>query len=168
MRLGGRCASVSRFGGKAPRSGGVRFDFRGNLHVGLLDGKVNNIPPGFDKDPDFQAVTGRIYKFAPTGSLQSGNLFPNEPAAPDKVYHIHYGPLGPQSRTPRFGVDGYGRVYYPTGQLPQVSVIDNEGNPIIAFGAYGNRDSLGGLPGNYVATRDIPMAWPNSVDATDD
>lgn len=158
----------SGFGGKQPRSGGIRFDLRGNLYVGLHDGKVNNVPQGFDNDPDFNATTGRIYKYAATGSVNSSNLFPKSPAAPDKIYDIHYGPLGPQSRTPRFGVDGYGRVYYPTGQLPQVSVIDNQGNAILAFGSYGNRDSLGGLPGDLVTTKDIPLAWPNSVDATDD
>lgn len=156
------------FGGKQPRSGGIRFDLRGNLYVGLRDDKVDNIPQGFDKDPDFPATTGRIYKYAPTGAVADGNLFPKEPSTPDKIYDTHYGPLGPQSRTPRFGVDGYGRVYYPTGQLPQVSVIDNEGNPILAFGTYGNRDSLGGLPGDLVTTKDIPLALPNSVDATDD
>lgn len=154
--------------GKQPRSGGIRFDKQGNLYVGLFDGTVRNVPSGFEKDPDFKATTGRIYKYAPTGSLATGNLFPTEPAEPAKVYDIHYGPLGPQSRTPRFGVDGFGRIYYPTGQLPQVSVIDNEGNPILAFGTYGNRDSLGGLPGELVKTTDIPLAWPNSVDATDD
>lgn len=156
------------FGGKQPRSGGIRFDLRGNLYVGLQDGKVSNVPQGFDKDPDFKATTGRIYKFVPTGSVDDGNLFPKEPAAPAKVYDIHYGPLGPQSRTPRFAVDGYGRIYYPTALLPQVSVIDNEGNPILAFGTYGNRDSMGGLPGDLAPTKDIPLAWPNSVDATDD
>ncbi|QDU28578.1 SMP-30/Gluconolaconase/LRE-like region [Anatilimnocola aggregata] len=158
----------SGFGGQKPRSGGIRFDPRGNLYVGLHNGNVNNMPQGFDRDPDFKATTGRIYKYAPTGSVEGGTLFPKEPAAPDKVYDIHYGPLGPQSRTPRFGVDGYGRVYYPTGQLPRVSVIDNEGNPIVTFGTYGNRDSMGGLPGDLVPTKDLPMAWPNSVDATDD
>ena len=157
-----------RFGGKQPQSGGIRFDLRGNLYVGIQDGKINNVPQGFDQDPDFKATTGRIYKYVPTGSIAGGNLFPQEPAAPDKVYDIHYGPLGPQSRTPRFGVDGYGRIYYPTAQLPQVSVIDNEGNLILSFGAYGNRDSLNGLPGDLVPTKEIPLAWPNSVDATDD
>lgn len=157
----------SGFGGKQPRSGGIRFDPRGNLYVGLQDGKVSNVPLGFDKDPDFRATTGRIYKYVPTGSVDGGNLFPKEPAAPAKVYDIHYGPLGPQSRTPRFGVDGYGRVYYPTALLPQVSVIDNEGNRILSFGTYGNRDSLGRLEGDLVPTKDIPMAWPNSVDVTD-
>lgn len=150
--------------GKA-RSGGIRFDLRGNLYVGKYDGKPSDPPSGFEKDANFVRSMGRIYKFAPTGSLESGNLFPSEPAAPARIYDVHYGSIGSMfSRTPRFGVDGYGRIYYPTSLLPQVSVIDNEGNVILRFGTYGNRDSLGGpMPG-----RDIPMAWPNSVDATDD
>lgn len=156
------------FGGAKPRSGGIRFDPQGNLYVGVRDGEINNVPQGFAADPDFTATTGRIYKYAPTGSIAGGDLFPKEPAAPAKVYDIHYGPLAQQSRTPRFGVDGYGRIYYPTALLPQVSVIDNEGNPILSFGTYGNRDSMGGLPGDLVPTGDIPMAWPNSVDSTDD
>ncbi|MHC4915227.1 MAG: hypothetical protein ACYTGB_07025, partial [Planctomycetota bacterium] len=41
-------------------------------------------------------------------------------------------------------------------------------NAILAFGTYGNRDSTGGLEGDRVPTKDVPMAWPNSVDATDD
>ena len=154
--------------GKA-RAGGVRFDLRGNLYVGKYEGKPTDPPSGFETDANFSGSMGRIYKFAPTGSLESGNLFPTEPAAPAKVYDVHYGSIGPVfARTPRFGVDGYGRIYYPTSLLPQVSVMDNEGNGILRFGAYGNRDSLGGLEGDLVPTRDIPMAWPNSVDATDD
>jgi hypothetical protein len=155
----------SGFGGKSPESGGIQFDLQGNLYAGLADGKPNHVPPGLEKDQDFMRTTKRIYKFAPTGSLASGDLFPTEPTAPAKVYDVHCGSL---SHAPRFGVDGYGRIYYPTGLLPQVSVIDNEGNRILAFGTYGNRDSLGGLPGDLVPTKDIPTAWPNSVDATDD
>ena len=68
----------------------------------------------------------------------------------------------------RFGVDPFGRIYYPTSLQPRVSVIDTAGNPIIDFGTYGNRDSMGGLPGDLVPTEDIPMAWPNCVDVTDD
>jgi len=152
--------------GKA-RSGGIRFDVKGNLYIGKTDGKAPEAPPGFEKDRAYQESTGRIYKYAPTGSL--GNLFPTEPAAPAKVYDIPYGAIGPQfSRTPRFGVDGWGRIYYPSSLLSQVAVIDNEGNPILAFGTYGNRDSMGGLEGDLVPTKDVPMAWPNSVDATDD
>jgi hypothetical protein len=167
-----------------PRSAGVRFDVRGNLYVGKYESKdaVGKPPAGFEKDANFLASMGRIYKYAPTrlraetklrpgvaGSPAAGNLFPSEPAAPAKVYEIHYGSISPGfPRCPRFGVDGYGRIYYPTSLEPRVSAIDNEGNAILSFGTYGNRDSMGGLAGDLVPTKDIPMAWPNSVDATDD
>ncbi len=153
------------FGGKSPNSGGVVFDRHGNLYAGLYDGKPNNVPSGFEKDNDYLEKIGRIYKYAPTGSMASGNLFPNEPTAPAKIYDINYGPL---VHAPRFAVDGYGRLYYPNGLLPQVSVIDNAGNRVLRFGTWGNRDSLGGLPGDLVPTTDIPLAWPNSVEADDD
>jgi outer membrane protein assembly factor BamB len=157
-----------RFGRKV-RAAGVRFDRRGNLYAGKYDGTVRNPPAGFEKDANFLRSTGRIYKYAPTGSFESGNLFPTQPDAPARVYDVHYGAIGPRfSRTPGFAVDGYGRIYYPTSLLPCVSVIDNEGNAILRFGTYGNRDSTGGLPGDAVPTRDVPMAWPNCVDATDD
>ena len=153
------------FGGKNPNSGGVQFDVRGNLYVGLVDAKPSSVPPGFEKDNDYLDKIGRIHKYTATGKMADRNLFPTEPRAPAKVYDIHYGPI---VHAPRFGVDGYGRIYYPNGLLPQVGVIDNEGNRILAFGTYGNRDSMGGLPGDLVPTKDVPMAWPNSVDVTDD
>ncbi|MFO7900369.1 MAG: hypothetical protein R6V58_15075, partial [Planctomycetota bacterium] len=156
------------FGTKV-RAAGVRFDPRGNLYAGKYDGKPKNPPEGFEKDRKFLVSTGRIYKYAPTGSLKGGNLFPAAPERPAKVYDIHYGAIGNHfSRTPRFGVDGYGRIYYPTSLLPRVSVIDNAGNTILRFGTYGNRDSMCGLEGDIVPTKGVPMAWPNSVDATDD
>jgi len=46
--------------------------------------------------------------------------------------------------------------------------MDNAGNEILHFGTWGNRDSTGGLPGDLVPTKDIPMGLPNSVAATDD
>ena len=151
----------------AARSGGVRFDSRGNLYVGRTDTRPKTPPAGFEKDSLFLASLGHIYKFAPTGT--AGNLFPSEPAAPAKIYDVNYGSISNFfGRTCRFGVDAYGRIYYPTSLEPKVSVIDNEGNPVVSFGTYGNRDSMGGLPGDRVPTKDIPMAWPNSVDATDD
>jgi hypothetical protein len=155
--------------GEKVRAAGVRFDVQGNLYAGKIDGEPGNPPKGFENDANFLRSTGRIYKYAATGSLRSGNLFPTEPVAPEKVYDVQYGAIGPKfARTPRFGVDGYGRIYYPTSLASRVTVIDNEGNPVIAFGAYGNRDSMGKLEGDLVPTADIPMAWPNSVDATDD
>jgi hypothetical protein len=50
----------------------------------------------------------------------------------------------------------------------RVGVIDNAGNRILRFGTWGNRDSMGGLKGDLVPTKDVPMACPTSVDATDD
>jgi DNA-binding beta-propeller fold protein YncE len=161
---------IKTFGDPRPNTAGVRFDPRGNLYVGVKDGQVKNIPKGFANDPDFgndpwQGSAARIYKFAPTGSGQNGDWFPTAPDGPAKIYEINFGALAPSAN---FGVDGYGRLYYPTGMLPQVSVIDNEGNRILAFGTYGNRDSMGGLNGDLEPDQDVPLARPSSVDADDD
>jgi hypothetical protein len=152
---------------KKSKSGGIRFDLKGNLYAGKYDAPPKNSPKGFEKERSFISSTGRIYKFTLTGTM--GDLFPTAPEQPAKIYDIHYGSISPRfSRTPRFGVDGWGRIYYPTTLLPKVSVIDNEGNSVLSFGTWGNRDSMGGLEGDLVPTKDIPMAWPNSVDATDE
>jgi len=71
------------------------------------------------------------------------------------------------TRTPRFSVDGFGRITYPTNIAQRVAVMDNAGNEILYFGTYGNRDSMGGLAGDLVPTKGIPLAFPNSVEATD-
>jgi hypothetical protein len=152
----------------APTSSGVRFDLKGNIYVGKLADKPTLIPAGFEKESYFIENMGLIEKYSPTGSYESGNLYPKEPESVSKSYKINYGTISRVfSRTARFGVDGYGRIYYPTSILNQVSVIDTEGNPILAFGTYGNRDSMGGLEGDLVPTKDIPLAWPNSVEVTD-
>lgn len=46
--------------------------------------------------------------------------------------------------------------------------MDNAGNEILHFGTYGNRDSRGGLAGDLVPTKGIPLGFPNSVAITDD
>ncbi|MGE3807778.1 MAG: hypothetical protein AB7K24_24200 [Gemmataceae bacterium] len=149
-------------------AGGVRFDLAGNLYVGIVDGKPPTLP-GFEKDR-FRTNIGRIHKYAPTGTLESGKLFPKPPAAPAQIYDVPFGAfeIDCVKRSPRFGVDGYGRLYYPTNIAQRVAVCDNAGNEILHFGTYGNRDSTGGLPGDLVPTKGIPLAFPNSVDASDD
>ncbi len=156
--------------GPPSTAGGARFDPKGNLYLGSYDGKPDNIPEGFAADKLFAGNMLRIHKYAPTGSLAQGDLFPTQPKGPAKVYDVHFGAFGDGKfrRSARFGVDGYGRIYYPTSLSQTVSVIDNEGNPVLSFGTYGNRDSTGGLPGDLVPTKGIPMAYPNSVDASDD
>lgn len=46
-------------------------------------------------------------------------------------------------------------------------MVDNTGNPILSFGTWGNRDSMGGLEGDIVPTKGIPLAYPSSVDVSD-
>lgn len=149
-------------------AGGVRFDLAGNLYVGLVDKGPSVVPAGLEDDR-FAEKFGRIYKFAPTGDLGSGNLFPSAPVEPAKVYDVAFGAFDADCviRTPRFAIDGYGRIYCPTNIAQRVTVVDNAGNELLAFGTYGNRDSCGGLAGDAVPTRDIPLAFPNSVAVSD-
>lgn len=149
-------------------TGGVRFDLHGNLYVGIRDGKPDNVPAVWAKDNDFLQNVGRIYKFAPTGKIEDKNLFPTSPTAPAKIYNIHYGALASESKGPRFDVDGYGRIYYPSAPLTKVSVIDNIGQPLLSFGTYSNRDSTGGLTDDLVPVKGIPLGQPASVAADDD
>lgn len=150
-------------------AGGVAFDPQGNLYVGYLDKKPESVLEGFEGDR-FAGAMGRTHKHAPTGTLQSGNLFPEVPSGPSQSYDVPYGAFDTDciTRGPRFGVDGFGWIYYPTNVAQRVAVMDNAGNEILHFGTYGNRDSMGGLPGDLVPTEGIPLAFPNSVDATDD
>jgi len=150
------------------RLGAIRYDRRGNLYVGIQKaGK--NIPEMFAREKLIKRIMGIIVKFEPTGTLADGDLYPTAPKAPAKTYDVPLGAYGNRwFRTPRFGIDGWGRIYYPTNIAQKVGVIDNEGNEIVRFGTWGNRDSMGGLPGDLVPTKGIPLAWPNSVDATDD
>ena len=149
-------------------AGGVRFDLAGNLYVGYIDKKPTTVLRGFERDRHMGAI-GRIHKYAPTGTLESGNLFPKARTGPSHTYDVLYGAFETScfTRSPRFDVDGYGRIYYPTNIAPRVTVMDNAGNEILHFGTYGNRDSTGGLPNDLVPTKGIPLAFPNSVGATE-
>jgi hypothetical protein len=64
-------------------------------------------------------------------------------------------------QSPRFDVDDYGRVYMPNALTCSVTVVDDSGNEILRFGAYGNRDSEG--PRSRVPTPEIPLAYPVAV-----
>lgn len=151
------------------QAGGIKFDLQGNLYVGYVDSKARAPLPGFEGDP-FAKKIGRIHKYAPTGTMESGNLFPKPPEGPSISYDVPFGAFDEDCivRSPCFSVDGFGRIYYPTNIAQRVAVVDNAGNEILHFGTYGNRDSRGGLPGDLVPTQGIPMGFPNSVDATDD
>ncbi|MBM4039228.1 MAG: hypothetical protein FJ290_12010 [Planctomycetes bacterium] len=67
-------------------------------------------------------------------------------------------------QTPRFDVDDFGRLYIPNALTCSVQVVDNEGNHILTFGAYGNRDSQG--PESKVPEPGIPLAYPVAAKAS--
>jgi hypothetical protein len=151
---------------------GAKVDLQGNIYVAIYDGPPSNIPRGYESDPFYRTsknapLISRIYKYAPTGSIASGNLYPTAPAAAARIYDVPYGMTA--ARQPAsFGVDGYGRIAYPTAISQTVTLIDNAGNEILRFGTYGNPDSKGGLPGEQVPTIDIPLAYGHTVDISDD
>jgi DNA-binding beta-propeller fold protein YncE len=150
------------------RLGAIRYDLKGNLYVGIQK-PGRNIPKVLANYKLLKRVMGVILKFEPTGSLADGDLYPTAPKGPARTYDVPLGAYGNKwFRTPRFGVDGWGRICYPTSLVQTVSVIDNAGNQVLRFGTWGNRDSMSGLPGDKVPTEGIPMAYPNSVDVTDD
>jgi hypothetical protein len=181
-------------GGKLPEDtwtlgrqmmGCVKYDPAGNFYVGIKKVPPKPVfPSGMGTDPAFRN-SGCVVKFNKdsAGSMdQVGANFRGY----DKMYPQMFGPFTAAAtggtlpgtgltnsctcRNNYFDVDPYGRLYIPNGVFCQVSVVDNAGNTISAFGQYGNTDARGGLsgPGQTVSTPAIPLAWPASVAASED
>lgn len=68
--------------------------------------------------------------------------------------------------SPRFDVDGFGRVFFPDVGRFRVGVLDTNGNLVTWFGGYGNRDSAG--PGSAVPVPEIPLTWGHIVAVSDE
>lgn len=164
------------------RSGGVKYDLKGNLYIGAgLRTPSFVIPDFFQKDTGYLWGVGSVLKFNGT---DSGAIVPSSGIATAavnaaKIYdNLPFAPFsadrwgGCYCRSPRFEVDPYGRLFVPNAVSCQVTVSDNDGNIINRFGRYGNIDSRGSLPGlpgqQVVAGTEIPMAWPTSVAASED
>ena len=77
--------------------------------------------------------------------------------SPFRIYGLEAKPDG------KVYVLGYSSKLGP----PALRQFDIDGNEILHFGTYGNRDSMGGLAGDPVPIKGIPLAFPNSVEATD-
>lgn len=60
--------------------------------------------------------------------------------------------------TPRFSVDGHGRVFLPDAFTFSCAVLDNNKNELLRFGEYGNPDQTG--PGSLVPSPEIPLSFP--------
>ncbi|HOX07061.1 MAG TPA: hypothetical protein PK280_11725 [Planctomycetota bacterium] len=150
------------------RGGSLRVDSKYNVYVleiGLPKGFTP--PKGFEKDPYYTGGTGTIYKFTPKGG-EFRNL--NDHAVGEVVGAVQtYPDCGPNSggnltescchcMRPRFGLDGYGRLYIPNGITYKVSVRDNADNELTRFGGYGNYDAQG--PKSTEPKPEIPLGWP--------
>lgn len=153
--------------------GGVKFDTKGNLYMGMKGKPVGfEVPDPFKNDDTYNRGVGVVarYPAGGKGSVAYNAGVMTFPGA-DKVYMT---PLSPFSsawgecacRTPRFDVDLFGRLYLPDALSNQVRVLDNAGNVLLTFGEYGNWDSQG--PGSLVPTADVPLGWPVGAAATDD
>jgi hypothetical protein len=184
-------------------SGGIRVDLAGNIYVGIRPKPRGFKPPaGFEKDPAYATWTGSIVKFGPEGGTVLGvkDASSKMPDAPriamfqgknkftaENALAV-YGGVAPFSgagwggmnqccvcRVPRFDVDRHGRVCFPNAVTNSVTVVDNAGNRIIEFGAYGNFDSQyvnpdlkAGREGKpTVSGPGIPFAWVTGVGVSD-
>ncbi|MBL8027537.1 MAG: T9SS type A sorting domain-containing protein [Fibrobacteres bacterium] len=169
------------------QSGGVKFDQDGNFYVGIkATSSTNTIPTGYLNDNGYKWGVGSVVKFAPDAKNITANgqnwyalssTFANV-TGHSKIYSQGFAPFGGSStiykgcmcRSPRFDVDYYGRLFIPNGVTKKIAVVDNNGNTIVEFGKYGNRDSRGGLPGpgEAISSPEFPLAYPVSAAASDE
>jgi DNA-binding beta-propeller fold protein YncE len=156
------------------RCGGLRIDREGNLYMGAQvfpEGFVP--PPGFAKDEAYREMAGCVLKIKPGATLTEANRRSKSVQKFEGLVQAYPG-LAPLSgwrrsdccvcRTPRFDLDPYGRLYIPNAVTCSTRIVDNAGNVIAEFGAYGNFDSQWAAAGStqkpIVNTPPIPMAWP--------
>ncbi|MBL8028836.1 MAG: T9SS type A sorting domain-containing protein [Fibrobacteres bacterium] len=153
--------TVTTLGGKC---GGVKFDRSGNVYLGMnIKAADRIVPPGYESDWGF-GMGGAVAKYAPSAT---GSISGTTAVGAAFVYPQPYGAFSADGgsscvcRSPRFDVDPYGRIFTPHGAASRITVADNAGNTIIAFGKYGNTD-------NRLNESDVPLAWPIAVAATED
>ncbi|HEY3322323.1 MAG TPA: hypothetical protein VGP72_17810 [Planctomycetota bacterium] len=164
--------------------GGVRVDLKGNLYVGMI---VGTMPArkSFEKDAAYKHCTGCIVKFGPEGGTVTGaaDMMVGKSVEGALCTYAGLSPLSHPSlgttccvcRIPRFDVDRYGRLAIPNATGCYVSLVDNAGNEVLAFGKYGNFESQyinpnteAGKQGKAsVAVPPIPLAWPSGAGLTE-
>lgn len=153
--------------------GGVQMDQQGNLYVGaMVRSTQHQVPAGWETDNAYRFSVGSVVRFPKDarGAMVPGQRYlidETQVTGEDRVYLPGLGAFsGPGSdgdycgcRSPRFEVDPYGRLFIPNAVTQRIAVVDNNDNPILTFGEYGNRDAAG--PG-------IPFAFPGGVATSED
>jgi hypothetical protein len=173
------------------RPGGIQLDYQGNIYVGLSAVPTDHRPPaGFEKDDAYRVCVGSVVKVKPEGGAIVG--LKDKAAAPAGKAGLvmnagspgattarfvenglaAYPGLGAMAggighlcmcRQPMFQVDGFGRVFYPNAITSSVRAVDNAGNEILSFGAYGNIDARGPGAESPIKKPDVPLGWPEAV-----
>lgn len=162
-------------------AGGIAVDWDNMIYISAAyrDSVLLPIPSAFSTYWPWRWSTGMVIKFNPDTAGAFGNTGSDIEPAKRLVsrarvkYPVPVSPFGgpfhtavavPSARwgcvcrTPRFSVDGFGRVWAPHTVAASAAVCDNAGNVILSFGQYGNVDNDG--PG-------IPLSWPAGVAASD-
>jgi len=151
-------------------SGGFQWGPDGNAYIGvLLRSPDHVIPPEYATDWAYSRSVGAVVKVAKGARAWADSEA--MPTANRKVYnalYVYKTGLAPFSysgtcvcRSPRFEVDPYGRLFVPNAITGKVTVTDNNDNPILTMGEYGNTDSRG--MGSLVPEPAIPLMWPTGV-----
>lgn len=151
------------------RGGGVRYDYKRNLYVGVgVRPQSHAMPAWYATDQAYDCAVGAVVKFAPgTGGTVTGLGAAGVVTGAERVYATGYAPLSGECsrmatpcvcRSPRFDVDAYGRLYLPNAITNSVTIIDNGGNELVRFGRYGNIDDQ---------WPEITLAYPAGVAATE-
>lgn len=143
--------------------GGVKFDIKGNLYVGsTIMPADHRTPSGFETDECYtRGGGGSITRYAPgdTGTISQASATNS-----NYTYKANYGLMSGYGtcmcRTARFDVDAFGRLFIPSSVTQKVAIVDNNDNPILEFGRYGNWDEIGG-------GADVPLICPLAVAASD-
>ncbi|PCJ59047.1 MAG: hypothetical protein COA79_11860 [Planctomycetota bacterium] len=112
------------------------------------------------RDPNHKAQDVLFYKDA-------YGVFPAKVYGADwikmGISHLEYFYCNCEST--RFDVDAFGRVWYPDLGAYRVVTLDTNGNKIMEFGEYGNKDSI--TADGKLVTGKIPFAWLAGVGVTD-
>ena len=172
------------------KPGGIQLDWQGNIYIGLgLRSPDWRPPPGFETDSGYNDCVGSVVKFKPEGgAIVKGDAVPEGKSGLIMQHHSYgrgprflenavaaYPELGCMSgnfgdgcmcRQPMFQVDGWGRLYIPNAITCSVRIVDNAGNLIQQFGAYGNIDSRGPGGDSMIKTPAVPLGWPEAVGAS--
>jgi hypothetical protein len=156
-------------------SGGFQWGPDGNAYVGaLLRSASHAVPQGYASDWAYSHGVGSIMKVAPhSGAWADSGSMATETRQAHNVAYIYKEGLAPYSwtsdcvcRSPRFDVDPFGRLFVPNAVTGKVAVVDNNDNPILSFGDYGNTDARD--PASMVPSNAIPLLWPTGVASSED